>query len=158
MVNCCLNRGGCPTTMVNMLTEAAAVKKPLWLIALTEVAILKQPLPLTCCWEWSYDTLLLTIGAEPRLHATLGYTVLDLLDLARMVGKERELSIVVVFFGTLDSICSHDPLLSRQPHASSGLWALHSRLPARHGLLVPTDHLYSWHFGAPWWLAHTRPR
>ena len=43
-------------------------------------------------------------------------TVLDLLDLAWIVGKERELYVVVVFFGTLDSICSHDPLLSRHNH------------------------------------------
>jgi hypothetical protein len=29
-----------------------------------------------------------------------------------MIGKERELCVVVVFFGALDSINSHNPLLS----------------------------------------------
>jgi hypothetical protein len=29
-----------------------------------------------------------------------------------MIGEEPELCIVVVFFGTLDPISSHDPLLS----------------------------------------------
>jgi hypothetical protein len=44
--------------------------------------------------------------------ATLDDTVLDLLDLAWMIDKERELHVVVVFFETLNSIYSHDPLLS----------------------------------------------
>ena len=55
---------------------------------------------------------LLTIGAEPRLHLGLVDAVLDLLDLMWMIGKERELGVVVVFLGALHSISSHDSLLS----------------------------------------------
>jgi hypothetical protein len=33
-----------------------------------------------------------------------------------MIGKEQELSIVVVFFRSLESISSHNPLLSGHNH------------------------------------------
>jgi len=85
-------------------------------------------------------------------------TVLNLVDLVRMVGKERELCLVVVFLVTLDSICSHDPLLSKHNHIPLGVFALCIVGYLYDGLLVPTDDLYSWHFGAPCWLALTCPR
>jgi hypothetical protein len=41
---------------------------------------------------------------------------LDQLDLLWMIDKERELSVIVVFLGALDSISSHNPLLSEHNH------------------------------------------
>jgi hypothetical protein len=38
-----------------------------------------------------------------------------------MIGKERELRVVVVFFWTLESIYSHDPLLSWHNHMPLGV-------------------------------------
>ena len=64
------------------------------------------------CCRCSHDGLLLTVGAEPGHHLGLVDAGLDQLDLLWMIGKERELSVVVVFFGALDSISSHNPLLS----------------------------------------------
>ena len=58
----------------------------------------------------SHDGLL-TVGAEPGHHLGLVDMGLHQLDLLWMIGKERELSVVVVFFGAPDSICSHNPLL-----------------------------------------------
>jgi hypothetical protein len=48
---------------------------------------------------------------SPLGRLGLAHAVLDDLDLAWMIDKERELGVVVVFFRTLDSINSHDPLL-----------------------------------------------
>jgi len=38
--------------------------------------------------------------------------LLNLLDLAWMIGKQRELGVVVAFLRAMHSISSHDPLLS----------------------------------------------
>jgi hypothetical protein len=63
------------------------------------------------CYGRSHG-LLLTIGAEPGHHLGLVETGLDSLDLRWMIGKEPELCVVVVVFGTLDSNNSHDPRLN----------------------------------------------
>ena len=65
--------------------------------------ILLQVLP-----RWFF----LTVEAEPGHHLGLVDAGLDQLDLLWMIGKQRELSVVVVFFGALDFISSHNPLLS----------------------------------------------
>ena len=62
------------------------------------------------CCKCSHDGLLLTIGAEPEHHLGLVDTGLHQLDLLWMIGKERELSVVVV------SINSHNPLLFGHNH------------------------------------------
>lgn len=54
---------------------------------------------------------LLTIGVGPGHHLDLVESVLDGLDLLWMIGRKLELFVVVVLFGTLDPIGSHDPLL-----------------------------------------------
>jgi hypothetical protein len=48
----------------------------------------------------------------PRHDLGLVKAALDSLDLPWMIGKKLELCVVVVFFGNLDPISSHDPLLS----------------------------------------------
>jgi hypothetical protein len=63
------------------------------------------------CCRCSHGPLL-TVGAGPGHDLRLVEAVLDSLDLPWMIGKKPELCIVVVFFGTLDPINSHDPLLS----------------------------------------------
>ena len=68
------------------------------------------------CCKYSHDGLLLTVGAELGHHLGFFDTGLDQLDLLWIIGKERELSVVVVFFGPLDSISSHNPLLSGHNH------------------------------------------
>ena len=108
------------------------------------------------CCKCSHDGLLLTVGAEPGHHLGLVDAGLSQLDLLWMIGKERELSVVVVFFGGsgLHQLPQSSAFWT-QPRAFCCLWASASRLLARSGLLVPTDHLCSRHFGAPRWLAHT---
>ena len=68
------------------------------------------------CCKCSHDGLLLTVGAEPGHYLGLVDMGLNQLDLLWMIGKERDLSVVVVFFGALDSISSNNPLLSRHNH------------------------------------------
>ena len=68
------------------------------------------------CCKCSHDGLLLTVGAELRHHLGLVDAGLDQLDLLWIIGKERELSVVVVLFGALDSISFHNSLLSRHNH------------------------------------------
>ena len=70
---------------------------------------------LFCC-RCFHDGLLLTVEAEPGHHLGLVDVGLDQLDLLWMIGKELEFSVVVVFFGALDSISSHNPLLSGHNH------------------------------------------
>ena len=53
---------------------------------------------------------------ETGHHLGLVDAGLDQLDLLWMIGKELEFSVVVVFFGALDSISSHNHLLSKHNH------------------------------------------
>ena len=63
-------------------------------------------------WCGRSHGLLLTVVADLGHHLGLVEVGLDGLDLPWIIGKEPELYVVVIFFGTLDSISSHDPLLS----------------------------------------------
>ena len=63
------------------------------------------------CCRCSHGPLL-SVGAGPWHDLGIVEAVLDGLDLPWMIGKKPKLCVVVVFFGTLDPISSHDPLLS----------------------------------------------